>query len=715
MNTELLVSLQELDSQAAARGRPESATSAMAAPMDAALPRSGGEATARAKDHLSEHGYVVVDGLVPVELLLRLRAAARRLVPRVRGGGRQLDARVPGLQNDLLRSDSQSYVLTPLGNEPCFAEYYASLDLLRFVTAFLERSADQLCLGDFALFAQREESEFNSSFHRDARWREVTSAGGAAAGERHIDGDAVTDRVAAEDRRRMTVAEKGGVGFHLALLDDSHFELIPGSHRRARTQAEMDEPAADIPQAQRVHLRAGQTLFWDGDSIHRGVPTDGSERLTLHACWGSVTQPIANGLAPSTPFLCDPRWLHWLHPGVREFLDSVSGVAVPGVLATAWSNFVRTRALPAEVSEWNATHLASEPPGYSATTAVEAAVARGEGKATNFWAQMRMQATDGMLELAATASDLSGPGGSTRRSNHTDARSRHGMAGCITPEALAEFDRDGLTTYGGPFTPAQLTTARDAFDATPSIAAWQAPAASHEDDGRGRYRAITSDPTELAPPLIALAAHPALEQSAAQVLRSSTRVDDDRNGLGVHILKVSLVCSFAEPKDSSTSYTYHTDTEISERNFEKTPRVGLTAAMWVWLSDVPAGCACLMVCRGSHRALAAELAQSDPAASAALPAGARARSTSDNRELDEMRRSLGDGTAVQAHAGQISVVTTACLHRASPNRSSVPRRLMIVTFGTLQADPPRPESVELRERLPAGRKHLAQLPPSPAL
>ena len=27
------------------------------------------------------------------------------------------------------------------------------------------------------------------------------------------------------------------MGFHLALLDDDHFEILPGSNRRARTQA----------------------------------------------------------------------------------------------------------------------------------------------------------------------------------------------------------------------------------------------------------------------------------------------------------------------------------------------------------------------------------------------------------------------------------------------------------------------------------------------
>ena len=72
------------------------------------------------------------------------------------------------------------------------------------------RQVEQLCLGDLALFSQAEPGEFNSSWHRDARWPERTTAGGAAAGERRVAGDAPAAAVAREDRRRLSVAEKGG-------------------------------------------------------------------------------------------------------------------------------------------------------------------------------------------------------------------------------------------------------------------------------------------------------------------------------------------------------------------------------------------------------------------------------------------------------------------------------------------------------------------------
>ena len=52
--------------------------------------------------------------------------------------------------------------------------------------------------------------------------------------------------------------------------------------------------------------------------------------------------------------------------------------------------------MPGEVAEWNAKHGASQPPAYDAAAAVEASIARGD-QPTTYWAQMRMQSTEGML------------------------------------------------------------------------------------------------------------------------------------------------------------------------------------------------------------------------------------------------------------------------------------------------------------------------------
>ena len=160
----------------------------------------------------------------------------------------------------------------------------------------------------------------------------------------------------------------------------------------------------------RAVLQPGQTMFWDGDTIHRGSYRRNKERLTLHNSWGSVSAEVAAATAaqarrvtsggaaevePSAllaPYIsskkknvCDARFLHWTHPGTREFLGTCSsssaarggGVALPaaaGFLARAWDNWMATRLVPPKVALWNASHAPEEPPGYDPTEAVDEAI-----------------------------------------------------------------------------------------------------------------------------------------------------------------------------------------------------------------------------------------------------------------------------------------------------------------------------------------------------
>eukprot|EP01051_Picozoa_sp_SAG22_P024592 SAG22_NODE_6887_length_798_cov_1.935622_3_plen_106_part_01 len=96
----------------------------------------------------------------------------------------------------------------------------------------------------------------------------------------------------------------------------------------------------------------------DGDTIHRGNYRDFKERLTLHNGWSSRAPPAAAGdggqaLRHKKKSVCDARFLHWTHPGTREFLDSIGGTAVKGVLARAWDNYMSVRITPPKVAAWN--------------------------------------------------------------------------------------------------------------------------------------------------------------------------------------------------------------------------------------------------------------------------------------------------------------------------------------------------------------------------
>ncbi|OJD11096.1 hypothetical protein AJ78_08067 [Emergomyces pasteurianus Ep9510] len=101
--------------------------------------------------------------------------------------------------------------------------------------------------------------------------------------------------------------------YNIPLYDDASLIVVPGSHRRARTQAEREaDPYEDnVPGQLVVKLRPGDAVFYDSNIWHRGVygamdPGVKGEnglakglRLTVH---GSVGLAVENGgLADKTP------------------------------------------------------------------------------------------------------------------------------------------------------------------------------------------------------------------------------------------------------------------------------------------------------------------------------------------------------------------------------------------------------------------------------
>jgi hypothetical protein len=350
---------------------------------------SGGPSEAQ-RQHLAEHGYVIVEDAVDPALMPALLNAGRRVAPRIRLG------------------ELRDRMLTPLDGEPVFAEYYGCHELLRYVLHFIQRPPEQLSLGEFCVFSQAADGPgVNGGWHRDATWwkeRSGADSQGRAYDrtnpasyteelERQIWEDGMWDRRSGSPR---SIEARGGVGFHLALVDDDCFELVPGSHKRFRTEQEKEAmldynglgagktygltKESPLPGGIRAALKAGQTMFWDGDMIHRGVYRPNTERLTLHNAWGSLA-PLASDAKEQKRNVCDARFVHWCHPDCKTFLAEVEAAAVargasmvPGVLSRAWEHYMATRTVPPQVERWNSTHPASEYPGYNPVEAVDEAI-----------------------------------------------------------------------------------------------------------------------------------------------------------------------------------------------------------------------------------------------------------------------------------------------------------------------------------------------------
>ena len=77
--------------------------------------------------------------------------------------------------------------------------------------------------------------------------------------------------------------------WNLALRDgDDSLVVVPGSHRRARTETERaaDPYAESLPGQLVVHLDAGDAVFYNNNILHRGRYSAGRDRDTLHGSVG---------------------------------------------------------------------------------------------------------------------------------------------------------------------------------------------------------------------------------------------------------------------------------------------------------------------------------------------------------------------------------------------------------------------------------------------
>ena len=83
-----------------------------------------------------------------------------------------------------------------------------------------------------------------------------------------------------------------------------------------------------MPGAQVVQIKAGQTVFWNGDGLHRGRTTGGVERISLAGGWAGPPPGGWDGFQPTpqqqdrTPPKVFPLQQWKLNPAFRDSLSS---------------------------------------------------------------------------------------------------------------------------------------------------------------------------------------------------------------------------------------------------------------------------------------------------------------------------------------------------------------------------------------------------------
>ena len=76
--------------------------------------------------------------------------------------------------------------------------------------------------------------------------------------------------------------------WNLSLYDDASLIVVPGSHKRARTDRERNAGPYehDMPDQKVVKMSAGDLVFYNNNILHRGVYDSKTERMTLHGSMG---------------------------------------------------------------------------------------------------------------------------------------------------------------------------------------------------------------------------------------------------------------------------------------------------------------------------------------------------------------------------------------------------------------------------------------------
>ncbi|KAG8967025.1 hypothetical protein FRC03_010872 [Tulasnella sp. 419] len=228
------------------------------------------------KSLYDRQGYVVVPNLVSPGLHQSLQAACTRVIKKTRDGiwtrRRTVGKQFPPYDSDNPDSWGVQHVMHPDLNEPEFATWYGSDALLGVVTELLECGEDKLQMELFNLLINPLSHEFALRWHRD-----------------DIEGTATEE----EEREALKIPHYG-VQWNTALYDDDSLFIVPCSHTSPRTPSQRSlsltqlppENPFDMPGAIQVHLKAGETVFYNNNILHCARYSPQRNRVTLHACIG---------------------------------------------------------------------------------------------------------------------------------------------------------------------------------------------------------------------------------------------------------------------------------------------------------------------------------------------------------------------------------------------------------------------------------------------
>ncbi|KAF4595591.1 phytanoyl-CoA dioxygenase [Ophiocordyceps camponoti-floridani] len=222
---------------------------------------------------LDRDGFVVIPAIVGPDRLEALREASRRVEtlaragqwPHIRTVGKQFPPWEPTADKGIW---GVQHLMSPaLPGSGLFADFYFSEEVLSVVRQLL-RCRDEHLVMELLNMLVRPDSDFELRWHRD-----------------DIPADA-----SAEDEMARLSRPAFHAQYNFALWADESLIVVPGSHRRARTETERRAGPFEkkLPGQLTVRLEPGDIAFYNNNILHRGVYDGTKDRVTLHGSVGHV-------------------------------------------------------------------------------------------------------------------------------------------------------------------------------------------------------------------------------------------------------------------------------------------------------------------------------------------------------------------------------------------------------------------------------------------
>ncbi|KAM0707961.1 hypothetical protein Q7P35_004610 [Cladosporium inversicolor] len=226
------------------------------------------------KTALERDGFVVVSSGLTEEELTELRTASQHITSLAREGKwphiRTLPRQFPPWPSDpsLGIWGVQQLMNPSLPGHELFTKTYFSKSTLSTVAQLLGPDCkEQDLVMELYNLLIRPDSDFELRWHRD----DIPPS--------------------ASDEEELARLDKPAfhAQWNMALYEDSSLILVPGTHRRARTQVEREAgPYDELPGEIEVHLAPGEMAFYNNNILHRGAYKSDVERMTLHGSMGHV-------------------------------------------------------------------------------------------------------------------------------------------------------------------------------------------------------------------------------------------------------------------------------------------------------------------------------------------------------------------------------------------------------------------------------------------